>query len=304
MNKLSVVVSVFNGEKLLKECLDSVRGLADEIIVIDNSSTDKTNEIAKKYTSKVFLRLNNFMLNVNKNFGFSKASNAWILNLDADEQIEESLKLEIKEKLENADKSVSGFFIPRKNFIFAKWIKHAGWYPDYQLRLFKKEDGKFPEEHVHEMLEVKGKVEYLKNHILHKNYESISQFLQKMPLYTQNEADQLIKNGYIFSWKDIFSFPAKEFMSRFFAREGYKDGFYGLVLSSLMAFYHFVIFLFIWEKNSYKEIDKNESVLIETEKEAKRFYKDLLFWIANQKLADEKNKIKKFILKIVKKLAC
>src|SRR3989344_5797566 len=137
MSKLSVAISAFNEERKIEDCLKSV-SFADEIIFVDNSSTDQTLKIAKKYTLKVFTRENNLMLNVNKNFGFSKASEEWILSLDADERITDELKKEIKSIIKNNKKDVNGFWIPRKNKIFGKWMEHTGWYPDYQLRLLKK----------------------------------------------------------------------------------------------------------------------------------------------------------------------
>lgn len=300
-NNLSVVVSVFNGEKALDDCLKSVV-FVDEIIVIDNSSTDRTLEIARKYTDKIFTRPNHPMLNVNKNFGFSKASGEWILSLDADERITEELKTEIESKIKNHESRISGYWIPRKNIIFGKWIEHTGWYPDHQLRLFKRGKGRFPEEHVHEMVKAEGDVGYLRNHIVHDSYESISQFLKKLAtIYGPNEADQLIKKGYNFDWRDAIRFPVKEFLSRFFAREGYKDGFHGLMLSSLMAFYHFIVFSYIWEKHKFKQIN-DATMLVQTEKEIKQSSKDLFFWFAKEKTKLIKNPLKQIFHKILRKV--
>lgn len=300
-NNLSVVVSVFNGEKALDDCLKSV-AFVDEIIVIDNSSTDRTLEIARKYTDKIFTRPNHPMLNVNKNFGFSKASGEWILSLDADERITEELKTEIESRIKNHESRISGYWIPRKNIIFGKWIEHTGWYPDLQLRLFKKGKGKFEEEHVHEMVKAEGDVGYLRNHIVHDSYESISQFLKKLAtIYGPNEADQLIKKGYNFDWRDAIRFPVKEFLSRFFAREGYKDGFHGLMLSSLMAFYHFIVFSYIWEKHKFKQIN-DATMLVQTEKEIKQSSKDLFFWFAKEKTKLIKNPLKQIFHKILRKV--
>jgi glycosyltransferase involved in cell wall biosynthesis len=304
MNKkseISVVVSVFNGEKVLDECLKSA-SFASEIVVVDNSSTDKTSEIAKKYTDKIFTRPNNLMLNINKNFGFSKAIGKWIFCLDADERITPELQEEIlRLKLEDED-SARGYWIPRKNIIFGKWIEHTGWYPDHQLRLFRKERGNFEEKHVHEMIKVEGETKYLKNNMIHYNYESVPQFLNKLgTIYAPNEAEQLIKKGYVFDWKDSIGFPVKEFLSRFFAREGYKDGFHGLMLSLFMAFYHFIVFSYVWEKHKFKQID-NEEILLETEKELKKTSKDLSFWFLKEKTKLIKNPASKLFRKIINKI--
>ena len=303
-NQLSVVISVFNGEKELDDCLRSV-SFADEIVIVNNSSTDKTEDVVRKYTDKIFTRPNNPMLNVNKNFGFSKATGEWILCLDADERVTPELAKEIKTKIGNwkleIGNSVNGFWLPRKNIIFGKWIKHTGWYPDYQLRFFRKDKGKFLQEHVHEMIKVEGQTEYLINNLLHYNYTTVSQFLSKLNIYITNEAEQLVKNGYEFKWQDSIRFPVKEFLSRFFAREGYKDGLHGLVLSMLMAFYHLLIFATIWEKKNF-ERHENNNFLDEVDQESKKSYKDLFFWINSEKIKLIKNPFKKLIRRIARKI--
>jgi len=300
MGKLSVVISAFNEEKKIEDCLKSA-SFADEIIFIDNSSTDQTLKIAKKYTSRIFIRPNNPMLNVNKNFGFSKAKNEWILSLDADERVSPKLREEVKSII-NKDQSSDGYWIPRKNIIFGKWIKHTGWYPDYQLRLFKKGKGKFEEKHVHEMIKLDGESEKLESPIIHYNYENISQFLQKTLLYAANEADQLIEKGYIFSWQDSIRFPAKEFVSRFFAREGYKDGLWGLVLSLLMAFYHLIVFVNIWEKLKFKQIE-DEKFLSKVKEEFIKGNKEIFFWFLKISIDRTRNPLKKLVLKIKSKIS-
>jgi glycosyltransferase involved in cell wall biosynthesis len=294
--KITVVISAFNEEKKIAECITSVK-FADEIIVINNSSTDKTEEIAKKNGAIVIRRDNNPMLNVNKNFGFTKATNEWILNLDADERATPELVSEI-EKIINQENACDGYYIPRKNIIFGKFIEHTGWYPDYQLRLFKNGKGKFAEEHVHEMITITGEVKRLDSPMVHFNYETISQFVSKtMFIYAPNEAEQLIKNGYELSWRDCITLPLKEFLSRFFARQGYKDGFHGLMLSLLMSFYHLVVFALVWEKEKFPKFE-NINMLFETEKELKKSQKELLFWYTHEKIQNSKNSLEKLKHKI------
>ncbi|MCL4417363.1 MAG: glycosyltransferase family 2 protein, partial [Actinobacteria bacterium] len=151
MNKLSAVISAFNEEKKIEDCLKSVVHLAEEIIVVDNASTDNTSKIAKKYATKVYSQKNDpRLIDLQKNFGFEKATGDWILCLDADERITPELNEEIRGLLKNGESDTEGYYIPRKNIIFNKWIKHTGWYPDYQLRLFRREKGKFTKEHFHE----------------------------------------------------------------------------------------------------------------------------------------------------------
>lgn len=294
MSKLSVVISTYNGEEKLEECLKSVV-FADEIVIVNNSSTDKTLEIAKKYTSKIFQRPNNPMLNVNKNFGFSKASGDWILSLDDDERVTPELALEIKAILARTkDQKTNGYKIPRKNIIFGKWMQHSGWYPDYQLRLFKKGKGKFAQKHVHEMLTLEGEEGVLKGDLMHLNYQSVSQFLDKMiRIYTTSEAQYLTRSGYKLKLSDSIKMPTEEFLRRFFLQKGYKDGAHGLVLSLLMSFYHLVVFTKLWEMNKFKDL--NESTLQLFKEEFGNVKKEVDFWVKKENEKSVKNVIRKIL---------
>ncbi len=299
MNKISAVVSVFNEEKKIEKCLRSL-AFADEIIVIDNGSTDRTVELAKKFTDKIFSQENDLLkIDIQKNFGFEKATYNWILSIDADEEVSSKLAEEIKEKIEN---SVNGYYIPRKNIIFGKWIRHSGWYPDFQLRLFRKGKGSFTKSHVHESLSLNGKADYLKNELIHYNYDSVSQFFQKaINVYIPSEAKNYLDKGYIFSYADVIRFPLKEFLSRFFLRKGYKDGFYGLVLAMLMAFYHFLVFVNIWELNKFKDLNEEQTQKL-IKKEFSRSKKELSFWFTKEKIDKSNNPLKKAIYKSLGKI--
>ena len=222
--------------------------------------------------------------------------------MDADEKVSEELKEEIMSILTSKLPSMNGYWIPRKNIIFGKWIKHAGWYPDHQLRFFKKDKGKFEEKNVHEMIRLDGEAEFLKEHLIHYNFETISQFLHKhLNIYAANEADDILAKGYVYDWLDAIRFPAKEFLSRFFAREGYKEGVHGLIISILMAFYHLVIFAKIWEMQGFKEI-YDQNILDKTEKEFKNFHKEMRYWFLNEKIKSTKNVFNRLRLKVKNKL--
>lgn len=304
MSKVSTVVTAYNEEKNIERCLKSL-SFADEIIVVDNSSSDNTAEIAKKYTSKIFTQKNNpKQIDIQKNFGFEKASNEWVLSIDADEEVSKELSEEIKKILNTKPSmlsNINGFWIPRKNYIFGKWIEHTGWYPDLQLRLFRKGKGKYVSQHVHEDIKIEGETEKLMEHIIHNHYQSILEFLTKTLRYAQNESDSLLEKNYQFSYFDAIKFPLSEFLSRFFARKGYKDGFHGLMLSLLMASYHFIIFAFIWEKKGFAQYN-NDNFLKDTENEFKKAGKDILYWLAKEKLDNIKNPFRKGLWKIKNKL--
>lgn len=300
MAKLSIVISAYNEQKKIRKCLESVT-FADEIIFVDNTSTDKTVKIAKEYTKKIYLQPNDpANIDLQKNLGIEKATGDWIFVLDADEQITPELARELKDLMDNDPKGLNGFWVPRKNIIFKKWIQHSGWYPDPQLRLFRKGKGKYEKVHYHEPIAVVGETEKLQEHMTHDNFEHVGQFLYKsLQVYSPNEADDLIRKGYVFSYKDAIRLPVKEFLSRFFARGGYKDGFHGLMLALLMAIYHFVIFAYIWEKKKFIDED---NALEQVGKEAKNSESEIRFWVNKKDIDDEKTLLKKFGLKLKRKL--
>lgn len=280
---VSVVISAYNEEKMLPACLSSV-SWADEIVVIDNTSTDRTVSVAKKAGARVYTRPNYPMLNTNKNYGFTKARGTWILNLDADERVSPELKKEIdhitlnqsREKTSPLSSAVAGYVIPRKNIIFGKWIEHTGWYPDYQLRLFKRGSGSFQEQHVHEKIVVRGDVRALNAPLIHENYQTVSQFIEKLNRYTDNEAEHMIKSGYTFSYLDVIRMPKEELFRRYFSHEGYKDGLHGLVLSLLMALYHLVVCVKVWERQQFVDVPVHHD---EVSSEVTKSYLEWIHWL-------------------------
>lgn len=289
--KISAVVSAFNEERNIESCLESL-AWADEIILVDNTSLDKTVALAKKYTNKIFIRENNKMLNINKNFGFDKATGDWIINLDADERVTEELKKEILAKI-NQKNNFIAWQLPRKNIIFGQWIQHGIWWPDYQTRVFKKGQAKFSCKHIHEKLVVNGEFGTLENSLIHYNYYSIAQFVTKMNDYTQNEADNFLVSGKKIYWHDAIRMPANDFLANFFARESYKDGLHGLVLSLLQAFYALLVFAKVWEKQKFWEYNSNNFVK-EVNLQFKKSYQDCRYW-------SKRSGIKSFLKKIIKR---
>ncbi len=296
---VSVVISAYNEEDKLAACLASVRW-ASEIIVVDNSSVDKTAAVAKKFGAKVFVRPNNPMLNVNKNFGFTQATGDWILNLDADEEIPQALASEIKKVTQKPDSDIVGYWIARKNIIFGKWIEHGLWWPDRHLRLFRKDKGRFQEKHVHEYIEVHGPTDTLTEPFVHHNYETVGQFIRKMDkLYTENEVANLQATNYQLAWYDAIRFPVSDFVKIYFAQSGYKDGLHGLVLALLQAFYSFVVFAKLWEKNAFAQ----RSITLEAANdELKRNAREVRFWLLTARIRESASPVRSFFLKVQKKL--
>ncbi len=298
--RCSLVVSAFNEEANIGACLDSVSGLADEIIVVDNSSTDKTAAIAKAHGAKVFKRENLPMLNTNKNFGFTKATGPWILCLDADEEVTPELKDELKAIL-SQDQSLSkkGYWISRKNIIFGKWIQHGLWWPDRQLRFFRKESGSYPCRHVHEYIAVEGETGECQHPYVHHNYDSITQYLRKLERYTTTEAAALRETNYQLSWFDAIRFPLSDFLKTFFAQSGYRDGLHGLTLSILQAFYSFIVFAKLWEA---QEFPQKPVTLQAIEAELNKSGREMRYWMLTARIKETKGFWSRFLLKIRRRM--
>lgn len=300
MHKISVVITVLNGEKTLDSCLKSVTW-ADEIVIVDDGSSDGTLEIARKYTKTIYPHKSQGFVEPSRNYAIHKATGDWILILDADEEVPESLAKKLQDIV--AKGSVSTCVrLPRKNIIFNKWVQNTGWWPDYHMRFFKKGSVIWSDK-IHSHPEIKGLVLDLGPEkefaLVHHNYESISQFLRKLDSYTTITVNEKIDAKEKFTWTKIISAPFEEFLSRYFARKGYKDGLHGLTLSILMAFYEFVIYVKLWEKLGFPEIDESE--ITKGFDEVKNSQKQLHFWMYSKQIEEASNVLKKNLLKTKRK---
>ncbi len=254
MAKLSVVINAYNVENDLPRSISSVKSFADEIVVIDQGSSDSTAAVAKKLGAKVFDHKSVDYVELARNYAISKASCDWVLVLDPDEEIPTSLAKKISVVLKAPDADY--YRLPRKNIIFGKWMKHSRWWPDYNIRLFKKDFVSW-NEIIHGVPLTKGKGEYLETNeesaIVHYHYDSIEQYVDRLNRYTSAQAKLKLKEDYKFSWHDLLSKPSNEFFSRYFFGEGYKDGLHGLALSLLQSFSELVLYLKIWQLNKFEE---------------------------------------------------
>lgn len=247
MNKISVTVITKNEEKNISDCLKSVQW-ADEIIVVDSESIDRTVELAKQFTEEIFIRKWEGYV-PQKKYALSLAKNEWVLSLDADERITPELKDEIF-KLSTGE--FSGFKIRRKNFLLKKEITSCGWENDYQLRLFKRNKADLNDRLVHEKFIVEGKVGTLKNPMLHYTFSSFEEYLAKINNYTSLKAQELFtKKKRIGGWT-IFSHTVSAFFAFFIIRRGFKDGVYGLIISLLHSVSTMMNYVKLWELQSKK----------------------------------------------------
>jgi len=269
--KLSLCIPAYNEEKNIHYPLSSAYDLVDEIIVIDAGSTDKTAKIAASFGKKVKIYKTDNPRNFleNKVYAIKKAKGEWILQLDADEALSEELKKEIinifkiqnlKSKSQNENlkckietNEIVGYYMPRKNFFLTRFLMKGGVYPDYVLRLYKKDKAYFELKDLHENVKIKGKVGYLKNPILHYADPDFSRYLMRFDRYTTFDAEELLKKypkekltkvKEVFLFIDYFFFkPLVWFLKTYIRHKGFLDGFPGFVFCLFSSIRFWVIFI-------------------------------------------------------------
>lgn len=295
---ISAVINTLNEEKNIERCLKALTWV-DEIVVCDDGSVDKTLEIAKKFGAKIYHHNSTGFVEAARNFAARLAQGDWILVVDADEEIPEKLAKKLTEFVKSANPP-DCVAVPRKNIIFGKWIQHSGWWPDYQIRFFKKGKVKWTGK-IHEDPKTDGiGCSLIPNEdlaIIHYNYQTISQFINRMNRYTDIEAKELVASGYKFNWLDLFKKPSAEFYSRFFAQKGYLDGLHGFILASLQSTSFFVTYIKVWEAQGAKE---QEIELKEFKKEVFSQLSEFKFWLY-QSLSETAKKGEKLFFKLIKK---
>jgi len=273
MAKISAVINTYNEEKKLSRALASIKGFANEIIVVDMMSTDRTVDIAKKYGARVFKHKRISFVEPARNFAISKAKNDWVIILDADEEIPETLKIFLKQEVK--EPQAEFYRLPRKNIIFGKWMKHTGWWPDYNIRFFKKGTVTWNQV-IHSVPMTTGvgfdlpASEELS--IKHKAYSSVEEYVSRMNRYTSVQARELNRIKIEFDWTFLIMKPSSEFLRRYFAEEGFKDGIHGLALSLLQALSELVVYVKLWQKQNFK---KRKISILDIEPELFKAAKDI-----------------------------
>jgi glycosyltransferase involved in cell wall biosynthesis len=298
--KISVVINTLNEEKYIEQAINSVKDWADEILVCDMHSDDNSAVIAKKLGARVMLHKRLNYVEPARNVAVNQASHEWVLVLDPDEEMPESLGKKLKEVI-SKDGVTTHVEIPRKNLIFNKWVKASMWWPDYNVRFFKKGTVTWSSK-IHHQPKTEGQGIRLPAEedyaILHHHYDTVSQFLVRLNRYTDVQAKNLNDDGEEFKWTDIIQKPFNEFLSRYFAHRGFEDGLHGLALSILQAFSHLVVYLKLWELQGFKE---DSPKLHQMENEFKIIAKDTKYWLRQSALS--KNPAKRMLQKIKNKLS-
>ena len=254
---LSVVIITYNEEKNIRECLESVRRMADEIVIVDGNSTDQTLTIAKEYASVIKITDDWLGFGVQKNRALSLATSDWVLSLDGDERVSPELAEEISFLLKNQP-SHNAYKIPRSSWFCGRFIKYSGWSPDYVLRLFNRQSAKFSNDLVHERVLFDGPVKNLRHPLIHYSFRNFSQVLDKMDRYSTASAELLYANGVKASLTKAVMHGIWAFLRTYFFRAGFLDGAHGFALAVSNAegtYYRYIKLWFLIQER--KECQRN-----------------------------------------------
>jgi len=286
---ISAIVHAKNSAQTLTTALSSL-SFVNEIIVVDMDSSDETLNIAEKFKAKVAHFKDVGFVEPARNYGLSLATKDWILILDADEEIPTLLQKTLIE-LTKTESEVVGYYLPRQNVIFGKWIAHSGWWPDYQLRFFKKGSVTWPET-IHAKPIIDGQTDILPalaaNSFRHHNYQTVDQFIDRLNRYTavtaQSNSPQKLRDK-DFSEAELFRVFSQQFLSRYFAQTGWKDGAHGMGLALLQSMYELTVLLKKWQETGFEAPASDPEA---TFKELKSFQKQLNYWLADQQVKNHR----------------
>jgi glycosyltransferase involved in cell wall biosynthesis len=256
---VSAIVVCYNEEHNIGRCLNSLRW-CDEIVVVDSFSTDRTVEICRQFTSSIIER-EWAGYRDQKAFAHSKATKNWVLMIDADEEVTPELKDEILEQLVAAGKLCAGFMLPRLVFYLDRWWRRGGWYPDYDVRLFRRELATWGGTDPHEKIIVDGPVRRLRNPLHHFSYRNIDDHIQRINRFTSISSRELRMQGERWRLSDALLRPAFRFWRSYFLKRGFMEGFAGFHVAVTAAMYVFLKYAKLWELElkEKKEVGRKRS---------------------------------------------
>ncbi|MBU1355548.1 MAG: glycosyltransferase family 2 protein [Candidatus Edwardsbacteria bacterium] len=253
--RISATVITKNEEGNIERCLSAL-DFVDEIVVVDAESSDRTVELAGKFTERVYINLWPGHIQ-QKNHAIELAQGEWILSVDADEVITPELKQEILAAKKNHDQAIDGYHIPRRSNFIGRWITHCGWSPDYHLRLFLKSKGRFGGMNPHDIVVLKGTTAYFRQPMLHYTYPSLEIYLSRLNSYTTIAAKELKTRNKRFRLRHIILSPLATFLKMYILKAGFMDGWEGFMLCVLSSYYVLVKYLKLWELNLQEVMSEN-----------------------------------------------
>lgn len=237
--KISAAIIAYNEERNIARAIESLR-CCDEILVVDSGSTDRTVEIAEKHGARV-IESNWRGYASQKNFATESCTHDWVLSIDADEALSESLEAEIWQLKKNGPR-FDGYTMPRLAQYLGRWILHSGWYPDRKVRLYDRRKAEWVGRFVHESVRVNGSIGHLETNLLHYTCSSLSEHLKTMDRYTTLAAEQIIDQRRPVTWRNMALDPAWTFFKTYFLQRGFLDGPEGLAIAYMACIYTFVKF--------------------------------------------------------------
>jgi glycosyltransferase involved in cell wall biosynthesis len=241
--KITAAVISYNEERKINSCLSSLFW-ADEIIVIDSSSTDRTRDIASDFTSRIYITETDTSYYVKRNLAIKHAENDWIFFLDCDEYADKELINSLQAIKKSDARDCKGYKVNRKNLYMNKWIKHGGLYPDYQLRLFNRNHADITPRFIHEGVEVKGETLVINNgHIIHNTVDNIEHMINKINHYSTLQAAEWLNEGRSANKAKVLLNPAATFLKTFFIRKAFLDGMEGFLAAFNYSFVNFLSYL-------------------------------------------------------------
>jgi len=242
----SVVLATFNEAKNIGRCLEGIKDIAEEIVVVDGNSTDETVHLAKKEGARVIQTTNKPIFHINKQKAIDEARGKWILQLDADEVPDETLKQSIKAIL-NQGSAYNAFYLKRKNYFLGRWLKKGGQYPDPVIRFFKNGKASLPQKDVHEQMIVEGEVGNLAGHLRHYNAPTFGRYIENANRYTSLTAEKMYQAGVTLTLAHDLEYlvvkPTATFLNIFGRHRGYVDGFPGLVFALFSGLHHALAYM-------------------------------------------------------------
>lgn len=235
MEKVSAVVIVYNEEKNLRECLETVRW-ADEIVIVDSHSPDRTVEIAREFTDKIFQREYKGQID-KKRFAVSQASHDWIFSIDADERVTPELEKEIRGVLEKGGGGMVGYDMPRMTRHLGRWILHGEWYPDRVARLFRRSRMRYGGMDPHDRVILDGPQGRFSGMLLHYSYRDFAHQIQRVQAYSDAAAKAMFAEGRHAGFRNLFLRPPFKFLKCYILKRGFLDGWPGFIIAATSAFY-------------------------------------------------------------------